>query len=96
MHLREQILERENTAVQRQLGEQRVRNIPADAKIRAGEGGGAPGCGAVRCGEEPTQEQGIWRELPLYGRHMLEQFSPDGWTPWYRPLLEQFLKSCWL
>lgn len=34
----------------------------------------------------------IWQEL----LPMLEQCAPDGWTLWYGPIWEQFLKSCYL
>ena len=31
-----------------------------------------------------------------HGGPRLEQFAPDGWTPWYRAMWEQFLKNCCL
>ena len=56
---------------------------------------------AAACGVPPPEQisgrsSSLWRgdhagagDLPgtaAHGGHKLEQFAPDGWTPWYRPI----------
>ena len=55
-----------------------------------------PRAGAAARGEEPTQEQWGWGELPPVGDPCWSSLPPDGWTPWYRPIWKQLLKSCCL
>ena len=56
-----------------------------------------PWAGAAARGEEPMQEQGVWGELlPVGDPCWSSLLLGDGWTPWYRAMWEQFLKSCCL
>lgn len=52
-----------------------------------------PWAGAAAHREEPTLEHKVWGSCCLWGS-VLEQTVPEEWDLWYRPVLEQDLKSC--
>ena len=66
----------------------------------------AVACGGPPLEQTPDQTCSLWREAhagagdlagaAAHGGPRLVQFALEGWTPWYGPMLEQFLKSCCL
>lgn len=70
--------------------------------VFCGEDGGGAGCATVmeilcrsRCqaGTEDHGGSGGLSGAAIHGRPMLEQSVPEEWTPWYKPILEMFLKN---